>query len=325
MGREERKLKKHLEQREQTERRKLAQKTGKGQPALISNSADEGLIVEVGPSTAVVRAAGESVRCKTLVDVAVGDRVRFSAERRKIDRVLPRTAILSRPDPNNPRIERVIAANIELVVNVVSLQAPPLSPGLIDRYLIAIEQSGADPLICVNKTDLEDPGDILKPYEALGVPVVYCSAATGAGLDTLRAALAGRLCVFTGHSGVGKSSLLNALDPNSNAATGDVSAMHHKGKHTTTSSKLYDLPNGAVIIDTPGIRELGLWNLTPREIRLYFHEFDEFARDCAFGDCTHTHEPRCAVQAALKEGRIPAERYASYLRIMNSTQTEPLP
>lgn len=330
MGREERKLKKHLEQREITERRKRAQKekgstpTGK-KSAVLSTSdptASEGQVIQIGAKSCVVRAEGADLRCQSTVEVAVGDRVIFSPERSRIERVLPRSTALSRPDPHNPRIERVLAANIDLVVNVVSLHSPPLSLGLIDRYLIAIEQSGAAPLVCVNKMDLVTASEgtpvALQAYRDLGVPVIQCSAATGEGLEELRSAIAGKLCVFTGHSGVGKSSLLNALNSGSNAATGEVSAAYGKGRHTTTSSRLYELPNGAVIIDTPGIRELGLWNVSPKEVRLYFHDFDELARACPFSDCTHTHEPRCAVKEAVQAGEIAQARYDSYLRIMSS-------
>jgi ribosome biogenesis GTPase len=262
------------------------------------------------------------VVCQAVVECAIGDRVMYSPARQQLVRVLPRATVLSRPDPHNPRIQLVLAANIDLVVNVVSVKSPPLSPGLIDRYLIAIEQSGAAPLICVNKVDLGRPAEELRPYQEVGVPVLCCSASTGEGLDDLRAAIAGKLCVFTGHSGVGKSSLLNALDAGLGAATGDVSQMNRKGRHTTTSSKLYELTNGARVIDTPGIRELGLWNVTAEEIQFHFREFAEFALKCAFSDCSHTHEPRCAVKGALEQGLIPRARYETYLRLKASSAVD---
>lgn len=317
MGREERKLQKCLQQREQSERRKLAQKekSFKGSRP-VEDGLEPGQVIATGSGFAVVETNGQTINCTTRLDIAVGDHVQFSPDRRRIERITPRTTVLSRPDPHNPRIERVLAANVDVVVLVVSLHSPPLRPGLIDRYLIAIERSGADPLLCVNKIDLEAPGDELKPYAGIGVPVVYCSAATGAGLDQLREALGGRLCVFSGHSGVGKSSLLNALDPNLGAATGAVSEVHQKGRHTTTGSRMYELPGGTRIIDTPGIREFGLWNIEPDEVRRYFHEFDDYAWRCAFSDCTHTHEPECAVKEAVDRGLIPEARYSSYRRIL---------
>ncbi|MDQ2948119.1 MAG: ribosome small subunit-dependent GTPase A, partial [Acidobacteriota bacterium] len=257
--------------------------------------------------------------------VAVGDRVLFSLDRRRIESVLPRSSCLSRPDPHNPIVERVIAANIDVVVNVVSVKTPPLRPGLIDRYLIAIENSGAQPLICVNKADLidQDAAEIealLDPYRDIGIPVVLCSASTGHGLIEMTDLLAGRLCVFAGHSGVGKSSLLNALVPGLEIATRAVGQIHERGRHTTTGSRLYKLPGGGMIIDTPGIREFGLWQVTPAQVRNYFHEFDNHSAECAFSDCSHTHEPNCAVIPAVQASLISPARYDSYRRIMESIE-----
>jgi ribosome biogenesis GTPase len=319
VGREERKLKKHFEQKEKDQLRKLAQKGlhDRATDRPKSSATRNGLVVEVGPGGCRVHFEDRNLRCNCRFDVAVGDRVLFSETHRRVEEILPRSTVLSRPDPHNPRVQRIIAANIDLVVNVVSIESPPLRPGLIDRYLIAIEASGAEPLICVNKIDLGGSGAELQPYRDLGIPVIECSAATGAGMEQLRSALTGKLCVFTGHSGVGKSSLLNALAPEADAATGDVSEAHGKGRHTTTGSRLYELEDGAVIIDTPGIREFGLWDIPQEEVRLYFHEFDAFAVQCGFGDCTHTHEPRCAVKEAVEAERIPRPRYESYLRIIS--------
>ena len=211
---------------------------------------------------------------------------------------------------------------MDIVVNVVSLKTPPLHPGLIDRYLIAIGKSGAEPLVCVNKVDLQaSPEDLepMRPYQDVGIPVIFCSAATGTGLVELSEALAGKLCVFAGHSGVGKSSLLNALDPQLEIATGSVSSANTKGRHTTTSSALYRLPNGATVIDTPGIREFGLWDVTKDDLRNYYQEFA--GHPCAFSDCTHTHEPDCGVKQAVAAGEIPKPRYESYARIRASLET----
>jgi len=278
-----------------------------------------GLVVETGLGYCDVLCARERVRCRTAADVATGDQVRFSAERRRVEEVLPRRTVLSRSDPHNRRVERVIAANIDVVVNVVSLKDPPLRPGLIDRYLIAIGKSGAEALVCVNKIDLFENADEfapLLPYEELGIPVIRCSATTGQGIGQLSDALAGKLCVFAGHSGVGKSSLLNALDSGLTLDTGAVSLGNQKGRHTTTSSALYCLPNGAMIIDTPGIREFGLWDVNPADVRGYYLEFE--GHRCAFGDCSHTHEPDCGVKAAVETGEIARARYESYVRILKT-------
>ena len=278
-----------------------------------------GFVAETGPGFCDVLSGSERVRCRHTDDVAVGDQVLFSPDRRRIENVLPRRTTLSRADPHNPHLERVIAANVDVVVNVVSLKAPPLRPGLIDRYLIAIGKSGAEPLVCVNKIDLlagREELDPVRPYQDAGISVMFCSASTGTGLEALAEALAGKLCVFAGHSGVGKSSLLNALDPRLQITTGSVSAANAKGRHTTTSSALYHLANGAIVIDTPGIREFGLWDVSREDLRHSYKEFD--ACQCAFSDCTHTHEPDCGVKQAVASGTISEYRYESYARIRDS-------
>src|SRR6266542_1454599 len=221
--------------------------------------------------------------------LAVGDRVLLDDDLR-LAAILPRRSVLSRPDPLNPHLQRLIAANIDVVANVVSVKSPPLRPRLIDRFLIAIQRGGAAPLIVVNKIDLDRDLTSLSVYEELGVPVIACSTKTGEGLDELRAAVNGKTWALVGHSGVGKSSILNALDERLRIATGDL---HRRGtgRHTTTSSTLHDLGGGTLIVDTPGIRELGLWDLTPRALREAFPDFDEAADLCRFNDCTHLHEP----------------------------------
>ncbi len=259
-------------------------------------------------------------------DVAVGDRVLL--ERRPsgelaVANLLPRSSRLSRPDPFYAHRERVIAANLDLAVVVTSIRRPPLAIGLLDRFLVALAHGGVAAAIAVNKIDLadarrdRDPELVeLEPYRSLGMPLVACSTKTGEGLEELRALLAGRTVVFVGHSGVGKSSLLNALAPEFAAEVGEVSEAHARGRHTTTRARVYRLPEGTRIIDTPGIREFGLWKMTARELATYFDEFLAVAADCRFADCTHTHEPKCAVRSAGERGDLP--RYATYLRILAS-------
>lgn len=281
----------------------------------------EGLVVETGAGFCDVLHGNEHIRCKSLSSITIGDRVRIARERARVEQVLPRRTALSRPDPHNPNVQRVIAANVDVVVNVVALKDPPLRPGLIDRYLIAIEKSGAQPVICVNKVDLLENDEelaALHPYQEMGVPVILCSAATGAGIDTLADALAGRVCVFSGHSGVGKSSILNALQPELDLATRTVSDVARTGRHTTTMSSLYPLPNGAMIIDTPGIREFGLWDISAGDVRSYFKDLAAESVGCAFSDCAHSHEPDCAVKDAVAAGRLSSARYQAYRRILES-------
>ncbi len=254
--------------------------------------------------------------------LAVGDRViaePIDGALWRLVELLPRRTVLSRPDPLNPRVERLIAANIDLVIHVVSIKAPPLRPRLIDRFLIAIQRGGAKPAICVNKIDLaEDHVAALQPlrvYEEFRVPVIVCSTRTGEGLENLRGLIEGKTCALVGHSGVGKSSILNALDKRLQLATADVKK-RGTGRHTTTASTLFDLGNDTYVIDTPGIREFGLWDITPESLREAFPEFEQAAEWCRFNDCTHLHEPDCEVKRRIERGEINPARYEAYVRLV---------
>lgn len=258
--------------------------------------------------------------------LAVGDQVALLQEGDDIwlTGVLPRTTVLDRPDPRNPNQRKVLVANIDVVVIVAAAKRPDFTPGLIDRYLIAVERGGAAPLLCLNKVDLLDEPTRLPEavdlYRRLGLPVISASAKVEHGLDELRRALAGKLCAFVGHSGVGKSSLLNALRPALGLRTSDVRASDGTGRHTTTRSTLYSIGHGTRIIDTPGVRELGLWELTFDELREGFPEFLDVAAGCRFSDCRHLREPDCAVREAVDEGRLSADRFATYLRLLDELE-----
>lgn len=282
-----------------------------------------GLVVANGAGSCIVETREGSLSCVSMPGVAIGDRVRYDPVRHQVREILPRRTVLSRPDPANHRVERVIAANVDLVVVVATLRSPDFRPGLVDRFLIAIERGEAHAALCINKCDLAVSEADYAPLEEFwraGIPVVTCSASSGAGLDSLRTLLAGNVCVFAGHSGVGKSSLLNALKPGLGLLAKPVSAGNNKGRHTTTTSSLYDLGDGARVIDTPGIREFGLWNMSADEVRFYFHEFDRWAGRCKFRDCSHSHEPQCAVRDAAERGDLPADRYRRYCRLLEDGQ-----
>lgn len=270
--------------------------------------------------------------------IAVGDRAVINPHtdgEPEVVRVLPRRTRLSRPDPRDPRLERVVASNIDAVVIVVSVVSPPLHPRLIDRYLVAVEHGGARPVIAVNKADLLDDNALgvelarLDPYRQAGIPVAVCKARPEGGLpdvSQLRPLLAGTVCAFVGHSGVGKSSLANALDPGLDLATGELRGQDLRGRHTTTASSMHripgDTPGGDIrVIDTPGVRFFGLADITPDELRWFFPEFAALSRDCRFTDCTHDHEPGCAVKRAVEEGTVPGVRHETYLRLLEELRT----
>lgn len=255
--------------------------------------------------------------------LAVGDRVRVREESGvwRLQSVLPRRTVLARPDPLHAHMQRLIAANVDVVVHVVSLKAPPLRPRLIDRFLIAIQRGGSQPVICVNKIDLlsaeerEEGLETLSTYLRLGVPVIGCSTKTGEGLATLRAEVDGKMTALVGHSGVGKSSILNALNERLQLPTNTVHRKRATGRHTTTASTLYDFGDGTYLIDTPGIREFGLWNLDRETLRDYFPEFDEPSESCRFTNCSHVHEPDCEVKVQVEDGTLDEARYETYVRL----------
>jgi len=230
--------------------------------------------------------------------------------------VAPRRTKLSRPNVDTGQ-EQVIVANVEIVVIVVSVGTPPLHPRLIDRYLVAIEQGGAAPAVFVNKLDLlEDPSELncLEPYRAAGVPVFTGSVANDDGFEQLRRHLAGKACAFVGHSGVGKSSIVNRLKPGAHLDTGGVSEGYGRGTHTTTTSSRHCLADGTVLFDTPGIRSFGLYRLSKGDLVAAFPEFSNYR--CRFSDCTHTHEPECGVLGGVSNGRIHRSRYDTYTRLL---------
>jgi ribosome biogenesis GTPase len=283
--------------------------------------------VDLGDQTMLCAVRGSLTATRTGYTnvVAVGDEVWVSPGRAGhgvIERILPRKTVLARPDPHNDDLSQVIVANVDQVLIVSSWEEPPLWLELIDRYLIAAEEGNLEPLICLNKIDLAgdefDYREDVSIYEDLGYTVLYTSVETGEGLDELRARLVNKSTVLAGLSGAGKSSLLNAIQEGLELRVADVSGYSGHGKHTTTQVSLLKLDDGGYVVDTPGIRELGLITVHRPELIVYFPEIAELAGQCKFSDCTHSHEPGCAVIDAVEAGRIPLSRYESYLSIYDS-------
>ena len=262
--------------------------------------------------------------------VAVGDRVRFETQSEDlgevtltnpslITEVLDRKNYVVRKSTNLSRQSHVIAANIDMAFAVVTLYFPEVKLPFLDRMLVTCEVYGVPVTILLNKVDLylqeapETVENFINIYTKAGYNVVETSAKTGEGIEELKKICDGKVCLFSGESGVGKSSLIKALDPTLDPKIGKISVAHLQGKHTTSLYEMYELASGGAVIDTPGLRGFGLVNLEKEEIARYFPEMLRAAEGCRFTPCTHTHEPGCAVKEAVENGEISAERYSSYL------------
>jgi ribosome biogenesis GTPase len=214
----------------------------------------------------------------------------------------------------------VILANPDQAVFIFSVRNPFPSLRMLDRLLVLAENNDLPAVICANKIDLMEDRDegtrLFGIYEEIGYDVIYTSARTGQGVDALRERLAGKLSVLSGPSGVGKSSLLNAVQPELGLAVREISDATGKGRHTTVSVRLWPLASGGYVADTPGLREAGFFDIEPEELAWHFVEIRPFLSDCRFSSCTHTHEPSCAVKAAVRDGSISQVRYDSYLRLL---------
>ena len=250
--------------------------------------------------------------------VAAGDKVWVRPEGKTegiIERVEPRAGLLSRTSRGR---QHVIVTNVDQLLIITSAAQPRLKPNLLDRYLVTAEKARIEPIICINKVDLVNRADLeplIGVYSQLGYRTLQLSAAKGWGITALRALIQGRASVFTGQSGVGKSSLLNAIEPGLSLRVQSVSQESEKGKHTTTTAELIPLEFGGFVVDTPGIRQFQLWDVAPEEVAGFFRDLRPYVSRCRYPDCTHTHEEPCAVKDAVADGFIDVRRYESYLQI----------
>jgi ribosome biogenesis GTPase / thiamine phosphate phosphatase len=250
--------------------------------------------------------------------VAAGDRVWVRPEGKTegiIERVEPRAGLLSRTSRGR---QHVIVTNVDQLLIITSAAQPRLKPNLLDRYLVTAEKARIEPIICINKVDLVNRADLeplIGVYSQLGYRTLQLSASKGWGVMALRALIQGRASVFTGQSGVGKSSLLNAIEPGLALRVQSVSQESEKGKHTTTTAELIPLEFGGFVVDTPGIRQFQLWDVIPEEVAGFFRDLRPYVSRCRYPDCTHTHEEPCAVKDAVADGFIDVRRYESYLQI----------
>lgn len=308
----------------------------KGKATVVKNAGSHFMLSrlpEWAPFPAVLKGKVRLSGSDATNPVAVGDVVSYDYSEEpslthpaSIVEVSDRSNYLIRKSTNLSRQSHVIAANLDRAFIVVTLFFPEIKLPFLDRVLLTCEVYGIPATIVLNKVDifkkefLEELADFHRIYESAGYPVIDTSALTGEGIEELRQAVGtkenGRVCLFTGESGVGKSSIIKALDPSLNPKVGDISIAHLQGKHTTSLYEMYPLSSGGFIIDSPGLRGFGLVDLKKDEIGLYFPEMLREMKGCRFTPCTHTHEPDCAVKQAVEEGRISRERYNSYLGML---------
>ncbi len=269
---------------------------------------------------------------RTTNPVAVGDLVTIKINPDStayITAILPRKNYIIRKASNLSKESHIIAANLDKALLIISLSRPLTSTTFIDRFLATAEAYRVPAAIVINKIDeLREPDDkellhtVTGLYASIGYDVIHTSAKTGEGIEELRDALAGNITLLSGNSGVGKSSLINKIIPDLNLRTGNISATHHTGMHTTTFSEMFPLPHGGYIIDTPGVKGFGTIDFQRAEVSHYFPEIFKYGQECRYHNCTHTHEPGCAVLKALEDSFIAQSRYASYLSILEDIDPE---
>lgn len=284
-----------------------------------------------GASDAPRRGTAESAGPLKL---AVGDQVLFEPDARgdtwAICEILPRRSRLARRAPGGAYGERILAANVDQVVVVFAIAKPEPHPRMLDRFLVIAEANELPARIIINKVDLADEAaarERFADYERAGYQVHFTSVKRSEGLDAMRALLAGRVSVLTGPSGVGKSSLLNALFPGLGLRVGEISESVNKGRHTTVGATMIPLPyeEEGYVVDTPGLREVGMWALPSEHLDRFFPELRPLSARCRFADCTHTAEPECAVKSAVEQGQVSARRFESYLKLRDELEEADFP
>lgn len=302
----------------------------------------EGIIIESTGSWAQVLTDGEIISSRlsgkqrlqeeeTTHPIAVGDRVSIAVqddETGVIQEIHERQNAIPRLSTHTRKQAQILVANLDMAWVVQAVKNPRPKPGFIDRFLVTCEAYGVPAGIILNKKDLmgrKESGTVewlVTLYTSLGYPVIVCSAETGEGLENLKKVLKDKISALIGPSGTGKTSLLNSLDPGLGRRTSEISSYSGKGVHTTTFAQLIPLQFGGMIADTPGIKEFGLVDIEPWELSLYFPEMVDAREECRFNTCTHEHEPGCGVMKAFEEGKIDAERYHSYLMILESLRAK---
>ena len=276
--------------------------------------------VQVGETALVVSFRRTLRWAEGIVDrrLVVGDRVALEGKPPDlvVTAVEPRRTTLTRRSPGERR-SRVIAANVDQAVIVMAAVSPEPNPRLLDRFLVACHHAGIEPVICINKVDQGTAGidAWIGDYQDAGYELLLASARTSRGVGCLTRRVVGRTTLFCGPSGVGKSALLNAIHPGYRLRESSISEATGKGRHTTTTAQLLPLPGSGFVVDTPGVREFGFWDLAPAELQAHFPEIARAAAGCVFADCTHDHEAECAVRNAVHAGTLSARRYSSFLKL----------
>ncbi|MBP5643081.1 MAG: ribosome small subunit-dependent GTPase A [Bacteroidales bacterium] len=264
---------------------------------------------------------------RTTNPVAVGDLVNFEKERDKdtcvIDKILPRNNVIVRKSVNLSKESHIIASNVDQAILVATIAQPRTSTGFIDRFTVTAEAYHIPVVIVFNKCDLYDDEQnamaerLMQVYNSIGYQTFVISAKTGYNCDRLKDIMKDKMSMFSGHSGVGKSALVNRMDPNLNIRVGEISEVHEKGKHTTTFAQMYELGFGGYIIDTPGIKEFALYDMEKETLAQRFPEMRALMHECRFNNCTHLHEPHCAIKDAVANGIIADWRYENYCNMMD--------